>query len=77
MIGEVEDISASKALKDVKWCEAMSEEFEALTKMKTWNLVHPLKGVKPLTCRWILRRKQNGRFKARLVARGFEQKNGN
>ena len=71
MIGEVEDISTSKALKDVKWREAMSEEFEALTKMKTWNLVHSLKGVKPLTCRWVLRRKQNGRFKARLVARGF------
>ena len=29
-----------------------------------------------MTSRWILRQKQDGRFKSRLVARGFEQKEG-
>ncbi|KAK9744176.1 hypothetical protein QE152_g8038 [Popillia japonica] len=39
MIGEVEDILVSEALKDRNWRKAMTEEFESLTKMKTWNLV--------------------------------------
>lgn len=73
MIGEVEDISISDAIKDVNWNNAMNEEFISLIKMKTWDLTEPPKNVKPLTCRWILRQKQDGKFKARLVARGFEQ----
>lgn len=76
MIGEIEDISLSEALNDEKWRKAMNEEFESLIKMKTWNLVEAPEDVQPLTCRWILRQKQDGRFKARLVARGFEQKEG-
>ncbi|XP_024872522.1 uncharacterized protein LOC112455059 [Temnothorax curvispinosus] len=76
MIGEVEDISVSDALKDENWRKAMSEELSSLIKIKTWDLVKHSKQVQLLTCRWILRRKQDGRFKARLVARGFEQKEG-
>lgn len=76
MIGEVEDISVSDALKDKNWRKAMTEEFDSLTKMKTWKLVNMSENIKPLTCRWILREKQDGRLKARLVARGFEQKAG-
>ena len=33
-------------------------------------------GRKPLTCRWILRQEGDGRMKARLVARGFDQQQG-
>lgn len=54
----------------------MEEEFDSLIKMKTWNLVQTLENVKPLTCRWIFPQKQDGKFKARLVVRGFEQKQG-
>lgn len=54
----------------------MSEKFSSLTKMKTWDLVKPSEQVQTLTCRWILRQKQDGRLKARLVAIGFEQKEG-
>lgn len=76
MIGEVQDIPISKALQDEKWFEAMSEEFKSLTKMKTWDLVKLPEHAKPLTCRWVLREKQDGRLKARLVVRGFEQEEG-
>ncbi|XP_076298344.1 uncharacterized protein LOC143217692 [Lasioglossum baleicum] len=76
MVGEVEDISTSEALKDKNWREAMSDEFESLTAMKTWELVEPPCHTKPLTCRWVLRRKHDGRFKARLVVRGFQQEEG-
>lgn len=76
ILGEVENISVTDALKDRKWFKAMSEEFESLTKMNTCDLVTAPKDVKPLTCKWVLRQKLNGHFKARLVARGFEQKKG-
>lgn len=76
MIGEVEDIPVQEALKDPEWKAAMQEEYNSLIDMDTWELVDCPKDVKPLTCRWVLREKTNGRKKARLVARGFEQKEG-
>lgn len=76
LIGEIENISVSEALENRNWYKAMEEEFDSLIKMKTWNLVQPPENVKPLTCRWIFRQKQDGKFKARLVVRGFEQKQG-
>lgn len=76
MIGEVEDIPVSEALKDEGWKRAMQEEFDSLMQMKTWRLVKCPEGVKPLTCRWVLRERADGRLKARLVARGFEQEEG-
>lgn len=76
MIEEFEDISVSDVLKNENWHKAMSEEFNSLTKMKSWDLVKPSEQMQPLTCRWILRQKQDGRLKARLVARGFVQKEG-
>ncbi|KAG5880997.1 hypothetical protein JTB14_027397 [Gonioctena quinquepunctata] len=61
LIGEIEDIAIREALKDKNWKEAMDDEFYSLTKMKTWELVELPKDVKPLTCRWILRKKQDGK----------------
>ncbi|CAK1584992.1 unnamed protein product [Parnassius mnemosyne] len=57
-------------------CYRMQEEYDSLMEMKTWTLVDCPEGVKPITCRWVLREKADGRLKARLVARGFEQKGG-
>lgn len=76
MIGEIQDISVAAALKDAKWRRAMKEEFNSLLEMKTWKLVECPEDVKPLTCKWVLREKTNGKLKARLVARGFEQREG-
>ena len=76
MIGEVNDISVTEALKDKDWKEAMFEEVKSLSDMQTWSLLEKSKNVKPLTCRWVLCQKENGRYKAKLVVRGFEEKEG-
>ncbi|GBN01402.1 Retrovirus-related Pol polyprotein from transposon TNT 1-94 [Araneus ventricosus] len=52
----------------------MNEEMESLNKNEVWKLVELPKDEKPMTCKWVLRIKRNNVYKARLVARGFEQK---
>lgn len=76
MISETNDILISDALKDPNWKKAIFDEYDSLVKMKTWKLIESPDHVKPLTCRWVLRKKENGKFKARLVVRGFEQVQG-
>lgn len=76
MIGEINNISVTEALRDENWKKAMFEEFKSLSDMQTWSLTEKPKNVKLLTCRWVLRQKDDGKFKARLVVRGFEQKEG-
>lgn len=76
MITHAEEIPIVDALKDKNWKQAMQDEYQSLVKMETWKLVEIPKGQKALTCRWVLCQKQDGRFKARLVARGFEQQQG-
>jgi hypothetical protein len=57
----------------------MDSEFEALQKNNTWRLVPPNKEVNIMDCKWVykVKRKSDGtvdRYKARLVANGFEQR---
>lgn len=61
---------------DKNWKAAMADEYNSLMTMDTWELVDLPKNVKPLSCKWVLKRKDDGRFKARLVIRGFEQEEG-
>lgn len=72
----MKDISIDEALNDFEWKNAMEEEMNSLNKMKTWKLTDLPEGCKPLTCKWVLRRKESGRPKARLVARGYDQQQG-
>ena len=58
------------------WKQAMNQEMESLRKNKVWELVDLPNGEKPLTCKWVLRVKRDNVYKARLVARGYEQKLG-
>nr|GEW86692.1 retrotransposon protein, putative, Ty1-copia subclass [Tanacetum cinerariifolium] len=71
------------ASKDAEnWIIAMNEEMQSLKKNKTWDLVTLPKGVKPVGCKWVLKIKEGipgvepARFKSRLVAKGFSQKEG-
>lgn len=62
-----------------KWKDAI--ELNALTKMETWVNATLPKDRKPISARWIFTRKRNGqgkviRYKARLVARGYSQREG-
>ena len=65
-----------------KWLVAMNEEIESLHKNNTWSLTKLPKGKRPLRCKWIYKKKdgipgvEDPRCKARLVVKGFYQKEG-
>ena len=65
-----------------KWLEAMVEENESFSKNKNWELMELSKGKKPLSCKWVFKKKEaeseieRERFKARLVAKGYSQRHG-
>jgi hypothetical protein len=59
----------------------MQSEIDALCENRTWSLVSPPPGKKPIGCRWVfkIKRKSDGsieRYKARLVAKGYTQVEG-
>ena len=54
---------------------------ESMYSNSVWSLVEAPKGVKPIGCKWIYKRKRRpyGKvetFKARFVAKGYTQKEG-
>ena len=55
------------------WQDAERAEYESLMANKTWVLVPRPKDANVVSCRWVYDRKSDGRYKARLVARGFTQ----
>jgi hypothetical protein len=64
-----------------EWQLAMAEEIAALEHTGTWDLVFPPPGVHPITCKWVYKIKTRSdgsikRYKARLVARGFQLEQG-
>jgi len=59
----------------------MSEELAALDRTGTWEIVPLPANVVPITCKWVfkIKTKSDGsiqRYKARLIARGFQQTRG-
>ncbi|GJW03793.1 ribonuclease H-like domain-containing protein [Tanacetum coccineum] len=73
--------SFSKASKFSHWIDAMNQEMNALLRNGTWEIVDLPKGRKATGCKWIYKIKfqssgEIDRFKARLLAQGFGQKEG-
>lgn len=64
-----------------RWKEAITEEMESLEKNKTWVLTSLPNGRTVIDSKWVFKIKRNevgavDRYKARLVARGFNQRRG-
>jgi len=62
------------------WFAAMTEEYASLMKNQAWELVEKPTGVNIVSCKWVFKLKRGvggeERYKARLVARGFTQREG-
>ncbi|KGO51188.1 Reverse transcriptase, RNA-dependent DNA polymerase [Penicillium expansum] len=70
-------VDAINCVEREKWLEAAHKELAAQIKNGTWRAVDRKSNKtnrKPLTLRWVFNiKKDDGRYKARLVARGFNQ----
>ena len=80
----LDPVSVTDALSRVdgdRWKEAMDSEMKSLIDNETWILVDRPKDQDTVSCRWIFKSKLKpdgsiGRYKGRLVARGFQQRHG-
>jgi hypothetical protein len=64
-----------------EWQLAMTEELAALDCIGTWDIVPLPSHAVPITCKWVfkVKTKSDGsieRYKAHLIARGFQQTQG-
>ena len=77
----IEPTTFAQAHKITHWQQAMTNEFLALCRNKTWLLVPRPSNTNLVGCKWVYRIKKNAdgtlqRYKARLVAKGFHQEEG-
>ncbi|GJV81324.1 ribonuclease H-like domain-containing protein [Tanacetum coccineum] len=77
----VEPTTYYDAVKDVRWVEAMNNEIEALIRNNTWTLTDLPIGRKTIDNKWLYKIKykasgQVDKYKARVVAKGFSQREG-
>ena len=64
-----------------KWLEAMEDEMRSLSANRVWDLEQIPKGAKTVGCKWVYNIKYDSqgnidKFKARLAAKGFTQREG-
>ena len=64
---------------DPFWKKAIKIEIDSILQNQTWELVDLPLGAKPIGCKWIFKRKFHPdgsieKYKVRLVAKGFTQK---
>ena len=74
-----EPSSLQEALHSLAWRSAMDDDYSALIKNDTWDLVPSRKGMNLIDSRWVFKVKNNSdgsvdRLKARLLAKGFKQR---
>ena len=63
---------AMGSINSVQWQKAIDKEISDLIQKGVYTEVDQVKK-KPLSTKWVFKKKSDGRFKARLVVRGFEQ----
>jgi hypothetical protein len=85
-MGESDPKTLSEALDSPdreQWIDAVKDELKAMRHLHVWDRVHPstARGQRAIGCKWVFRRKfdKDGvvtRWKARLCAQGFAQREG-
>ena len=65
----------------VMWKEAINSEIDSILYNHTWELVDLPPGCKPLSSKWVFKKKQNvdgsiDKYKARLMIKGYKQTKG-
>ena len=63
------------------WVKAMKAELESMDSNQVWDLVEAPANIKHIGCKWVYKRKRGSdgkveTFKARLVVKGYTQKEG-
>ena len=61
------------------WLKAMKSEMDSMYDNQVWNLVDPPEGIKPIGCKWVLKKKTDMEgnvitYKAHLVAKRLSSK---
>jgi hypothetical protein len=72
-----EPYNVQEALSTPQWKAAVDDEYAALMRNKTWQLVPPQHDHNVINCKWVFKIKHNAdgfvkRYKACLVAKGFK-----
>ncbi|XP_058782566.1 uncharacterized mitochondrial protein AtMg00820-like [Vicia villosa] len=78
---DIEPVNAAKALKESNWMKAIDEEVKSIKVNNTWSLVKSSQDNKTIHMKWVYKLNLNPigevtRHKAKLVAKGFLQKEG-
>ena len=81
LISSLEPSTVHEALLDSRWVSTMKEEFSALQRNHTWELVPFSKDMNLIGCKWVFRVKYNPdgtilKHKVHLVAKGLLQNPG-
>lgn len=79
LLTELEPTTVSQALKDAKWRRSMSDEYDAIIRNQTFDLVPAEQAQNITSCKWVYRIKHLpdgsiNRYKSRLVTKGFHQR---
>ena len=59
---EEDPVNYKEALEDVnvqEWLKAMDREMESMYSNSVWSLIEAPKGVKPIVCKWIYKKKDD------------------
>ena len=72
---------AMRSSKSQQWIDAMKDEMKSMEDNDVWDLIDLPEGAKSIGCKWIFKTKLDSkgnveRYKARLVAKDFTQKEG-
>lgn len=78
---QAEPCTFEEVVKEQVWKDAMAEEYESIMKNDVWEVVLRPEGKSFATSKWIYKIKHGAdgsveKYKARFVARGFSQKEG-